>query len=423
MGTRIRLSLAVLGVLACTPPRETSWPDELAWPSDQAPRRDDAAPPVTKTMRIRIAVFNASLHREKQGMLRDQLAAGDAQAHAIAEIVQRVAPDVLVIQEIDEDAEAVALFRDRYLAVPHGDAEGIRLPHAMQPRCNTGVQSGYDLDLDQKLGGPGDAWGFGNYPGQFCFAIFSRWPIANEQVRSFSMLRWAQMPGNLMPPGFWPEQVASEVRLSSKSHVDVPIFVEGTWLHVLAHHPTPPVFDGPEDRNGRRNHDEIRLWADYLSPPDARWIVDDAGTPGGLAPDERFVVVGDHNADPDDGDSFPHAIAQLLDHPRIESSVVPTSRGAIESAKTQGGANLGQQGDPARDTADFDDRGSGNLRVDYVLPSRGLRISGAGVFWPASDELFADLVRASDHRLVWVDVWIEPPETSPAREVALGAPR
>lgn len=416
-----RLIVPLLGALACTPPQDTKWPAELAWPSDQVARQPaDAAPPVTKTVRVRIAVFNASLHRDKKGMLREQLAAGDGQAHAIAEIVQRIAPDILVIQEIDEDADAVALFRDRYLAVPHGDAEGIRLPYAMQPRCNTGVQSGYDLDMDGKLAGPGDAWGFGNYAGQFCFAIFSRWPIANENVRSFSTLRWKQMPGNLMPQGFWPDQVADEVRLSSKSHVDVPIDVEGTWLHVLAHHPTPPVFDGPEDRNGRRNHDEIRFWADYLSPADAHWIVDDAGAMGGLGANERFVVVGDHNADPDDGDSFPHAIAQLLDHPRIESTVVPTSRGAIESAKTQGGVNVAQQGDPARDTADFDDRGSGNLRVDYVLPARGMRITGAGVFWPASDELFADLVRASDHRLVWVDVWIEPPST---RAVALAAPR
>ena len=37
-------------------------------------------------------------------------------------------------------------------------------------------------------------------------------------------------------------------------------------VHVLASHPTPPTFDGAEDRNGRRNHDEIRFWADYVSP-------------------------------------------------------------------------------------------------------------------------------------------------------------
>jgi endonuclease/exonuclease/phosphatase family protein len=408
MGTRIRL-IAVLGLLACTPRPETDWPAELAWPTAHvAGQQQEPAPPQSQAVRVRIAVFNASLHRERAGMLREQLAKGDPQAHAIAEIVQRVAPDILLIAEIDEDAEAIALFRDRYLAVPHGDTEGLRLPHAMQPRCNTGVASNLDLDRDGKVGGAGDAWGFGAYPGQFCFALVSRWPIANDEVRSFSTLRWAQMPGHLMPPGFWPDEIAQQVRLSSKSHVDVPIDVEGTRLHVLAHHPTPPVFDGPEDRNGRRNHDEIRLWADYLSGPDARWIVDDAGTAGGLAARELFVILGDHNADPDDGDSFPHAIAQLLDHPRVEPGAVPTSRGAVLAAMAQHGANDAQQGDPARDTADFDDRTTGNLRVDYVLPARGMRTTGAGVFWPATDEPYAELVRASDHRLVWVDVWVAP---------------
>lgn len=412
MGARgvIALALALVGCLA-TP--RSDWPDELAWPSDPRP-----APPVApeppanpEGVRVRVALLNASLHRARAGELRAQLAAGDAQAHAIAEIVQRVAPDILVLAEIDEDAEAVALFRDRYLAVAHGDAAGLALPYAMLPRCNTGVDSGLDLDRDGKLGGPGDAWGYGAYPGQFCFAVLSRFPIRHDAVRSFSMLRWAQMPGNLMPPGFWPDEIAAQLRLSSKSHVDVPIDVEGTSLHVLAHHPTPPVFDGPEDRNGRRNHDEIRLWADYLSAPDGRWIVDDGGVAGGLAGDEPFVVVGDHNADPDDGDGFPHAIAQLLDHPRIDATRVPSSRGGTESAKTQGGANDSHTGDPAFDTGDFDDKQPGNLRVDYVLPMRGLRTSDAGVFWPASDEAspaIRALLAASDHRAVWVDVWIEP---------------
>ena len=55
-----------------------------------------------------------------------------------------------------------------------------------------------------------------------------------------------------------------------------------TTLHVLASHPTPPTFDGPEDRNGRRNHDEIRFWADYISPGQSGYIVDDEGRSGGI---------------------------------------------------------------------------------------------------------------------------------------------
>jgi hypothetical protein len=59
------------------------------------------------------------------------------------------------------------------------------------------------------------------------------------------------------------------LRLSSKSHWDVPIDIplgDGVTkrVHMLLHHPTPPAFDGEEGRNLRRNHDEIRLFADYV---------------------------------------------------------------------------------------------------------------------------------------------------------------
>ena len=83
------------------------------------------------------------------------------------------------------------------------------------------------------------------------------------------------MPGALLPddpstpePADWYSPDELDVfRLSSKSHWDVPVRLpDGRILHLLASHPTPPVFDGSEDRNGRRNHDEIRFWADYVTP-------------------------------------------------------------------------------------------------------------------------------------------------------------
>ena len=37
-------------------------------------------------------------------------------------------------------------------------------------------------------------------------------------------------------------------------------------LDVLAAHPTPPSFDGPEKRNVARNRDEIGFWTAYLAP-------------------------------------------------------------------------------------------------------------------------------------------------------------
>src|SRR5262249_31829217 len=151
---------------------------------------------------------------------------------------------------------------------------------------------------------------------------------------------------------------------------DIPVNVNGETVHILAAHPTPPVFDGAEDRNGLRNADEIRFWSDYVTPGAGDYIYDDQGASGGLAEGERFVIVGDYNADPNDGDSVDRAIQQILLNPLVDASVIPTSPGAVQQSDLQGGANDSHTGDPAQDTADFADNTPGNLRSDYVLPSQ-----------------------------------------------------
>ena len=120
--------------------------------------------------------------------------------------------------------------------------------------------------------------------------------------------------------------------------------------------------------------------------------------------------MGDQNSDPVDGGSRNDAIRALLANPRVNSTFVPSSAGAPEAAPAQGGANATHRGDPRNDTADFNDRSAGNLRVDYLLPSKDLRVCGGGVFWPAKADALARLVwgdappPSSDHRLVWIDV-------------------
>lgn len=121
------------------------------------------------------------------------------------------------------------------------------------------------------------------------------------------------------------------------------------------------------------------------------------------------MIAGDQNADPSDGEAVPGAIQQLLESPRINTSRTPSSLGGVEQSRKQGGANLSHRGNPAFDTADFADSSPGNLRADYVLPRRNLKIRGSGVFWPlSSDPLFKPVgvfpFPSSDHRLVWVDV-------------------
>jgi hypothetical protein len=232
------------------------------------------------------------------------------------------------------------------------------------------------------------------------------------------------MPGARLPddpdtpaPGdFYSTDELEVFRLSSKNHVDVPVRVGGRTVHVLTSQPTPPVFDGPEDRNGLRSADEIRFWADYVSPGRrSRYIYDDDGVRGGLRPGSPFVVMGDLNADASgDGDGVEGAAEQISEHPFVRDPF-PSIAGAVEAAALQGRANETHVGDPAYDTADFNDRGWGNLRADYVLPSRPLKVADAGVFWPVrSDPLFrltgefsrqySNGFPSSDHRMVWVDV-------------------
>ena len=384
---------------------------------------------------IRVATYNVFLNRPEQGQLINDLSTSDnEQAKAVAEIIQRTAPDILLLNEIDHDpnGEALALFQKNYLEVGQNGAPPIRYEYSYTAPVNTGVHSGVDLDGDGVVSATpgdraygGDAFGFGLFEGQYGMAILSKYPIDEENVRAFGKFLWKDMPDAMLPdnaetsePGDWYSKEALAVfRLSSKSHWDVPVIVDGERIHILASHPTPPAFDGEEDRNGRRNHDENRLWADYISPGKASYIYDDDGVKGGLDEGARFVILGDLNADPADGGSVATAIVQLLMHPAV-AKFDPASEGGIEQSKRQGGVNLDHAGPSAFDTSDFPDaagEGPGNLRLDYVLPSKaGFSVEGSGVFWPASNEPHHNLtgegfpVVSSDHRLVWADLVIEP---------------
>lgn len=391
-----------------------------------------AAPPEGRgPTELRVATYNLSLNRNLPGQLvADLSTTTNAQAKVVAEVIQHANPDIVLLNEFDfvEGGVAVDLFRQNYLEVPQGAADAVEYPYAFVAPSNTGVPSGFDLNNNGVVGAPGtqaggdDSLGFGFFEGQFGMAVLSKYPIVEEDVRTFQHFLWKDMPGALLPddpntaaPADWysPEELAI-FRLSSKSHWDIPVEVGGNTVHVLASHPTPPTFDGVEDRNGLRNHDEIRFWADYVQPgPGSDYIYDDNGASGGLKPGESFVILGDQNADPLDGDSVDEAIDQLLGHPRIHDPL-PTSQGAVEAAALQGGANLTHEGDPKYDTADFNDNPApGNLRADYVLPSRDLRVLDAAVFWPVqADPLFRLTgvfpFPSSDHRLVWVDLRVHP---------------
>jgi endonuclease/exonuclease/phosphatase family metal-dependent hydrolase len=360
--------------------------------------------------RIRFATFNVAFNRESAGLLATELTSqGSRPAARVAEVIQRVRPDVILLNEVDYDAAGNAIqgFCENYLAVSQNGQEPLEFPHRFFAPVNTGVDSAVDLNGDGKKGTPDDAFGFGLFPGQYGMVVLSRHPIEGKP-RTFQKFLWRDMPDALWPQvsasgkEFYSPEAREIFRLSSKSHWDVPIRIDDRTIHVVAAHPTPPVFDGSEDRNGRRNHDEIRLIADYLSGQD--YIYDDEQVRGGLPADASFVVMGDLNADPHDGDSTLRAIEQLTKHPRIDAECVPRSEGGKQASAGDGQINQQHKGDPAADTGDFTDRSVGNLRLDYALPSNDLRVVGCGVFWPARDDPASELSNVSDHHLVWIDI-------------------
>jgi len=367
----------------------------------------------------RFATYNASLNRNNAGDLARELSApGSPQPSVIAEIIQRTRPEVLLVNEFDYDpaGTSAVLFQNNYLGVSQGGADPIEYPFRYSAESNTGIYSGFDLDNSGAAGDfvPNDSFGFGFFPGQFGMQVYSMHPLDMDDIRTFQKFLWKDMPGALLPenpPGtpWYSDDELDVFRLSSKSHWDVPVLVGDREVHFLVSHPTPPVFDGPEDRNGTRNHDEIRFWADYIDPSADGYIYDDNGETGGVGGGARFVIAGDQNSDPNDGDSIPGAAQLLLDSAKVNTSITPASLGGPEQSALQGGINTTHISDPAFDTADFSDSAPGNLRVDYVLPSNNITMVDAGVFWPLSTDPLFPLVGtvpfpSSDHKLVWIDI-------------------
>jgi hypothetical protein len=348
--------------------------------------------------------------------------------------IQALSPDVLLVNEMtydqpgspgytsgDPEGQNARRFVEHYLSQPQADTlQGLSYRTVMLP-VNTGLPSGYDLNNDGRVvterptippspedgsvaeqtaegrAYGNDAWGFGVFPGQYGMAILVRpdVEVLRDSIRTFRLFRWSRMPEAAEPvdstsgePWYAPE-AWKNVRLSSKSHWDVPLRTPGgEVVHVLASHPTPPAFDGVAQRNARRNHDEIRLWVDYLSG--ASYIEDDSSRTGGLHSDAAFVVMGDLNADPDEEGRFRQAIRKLVGHARVQSDTEPTATSAGRAAFPR---------------LDPDDTARWGSRVDYVLPSATLAVDTSGVWRPVPRDTSA--LPVSDHFPVWMDIRVD----------------
>jgi hypothetical protein len=278
-------------------------------------------------------------------------------------------PDVLVLTDIDYDAGHAALSALQTRLAKAGHA----MPYRFALPPNAGIATGLDMDGDGRLGGQRDAQGYGEFAGQGGMALLSRIPVLDGAI-DLSTLLWRDLPDALIGGADLSEEAKEIQRLSSVGHWAVPLDIGSVPIWVLMYHATTPVFDGPEDRNGRRNHDETALWLAWL---DGRLPIP---PPKGL-----FALIGDANTDPEKGAGRQSALRRLLADPRFQDPrpTHPT-----------------RQGDHAADTVDWPDPDPGDLRVSYVLPPADIKTLSSGVVWPSPDAGHTPI----PHKLVWVDI-------------------
>lgn len=345
-----------------------------------------------------------------------------------ARVIQELQPDVLLINEMSYDMAGVPgynvdegpganvrRFADRYIAQQWSDSLQPLRYSGWMPPTNTGIASGYDLDnngeavttfpeVDESddMGAPprqtapgrafgNDAWGFGTFPGQYGMALLVRdgLEIDEENIQSFQTLRWATLDSAAVPtdPGgtrWYSDAEWANMRLSSKNHVVIPVSLpDGRRVSVLASHPTPPAFDGDEMRNKKRNHDEIRLLAEIVAGNES--VLSDQGTASTLSDQPYFVIMGDLNADIDEGNAYQNPIARFIyGNERLNTSFSPVAPDSMLQSQSR---------------LDPDDTASWGLRADYVIPSVDLQVVGSGVYRTRDDD-----VEVSDHFPVWVDL-------------------
>ncbi len=300
-------------------------------------------------------------------ILRDILRLDEIPA-ATVEVILAANADIIVLQDVDYNAggATISALADAL------DERGLTYPHYVSLRPNSGWPTGFDLDGDGRTDRARDAHGYGRFSGAGGMALLSRYPIG--EVRNFSELLWQDLPDN-SAAGVTPEAALPILRLHSVAAWDVEILLPESSFHILTSHASAPVFDGPEDRNGLRNADELRFWELYLEG----WSPD-----GEAFEAEHFAYVGTLNLDPLRGEGRREALHALLSLPALQD---PTPESAF-----------------GRATADWEDPTPGDLRVDYILPAAELEVIGSAVIWPEDGPLAEAVVQASDHRLVWVDI-------------------
>ena len=308
---------------------------------------------------LRLGVWHEALSRDGPGLLLRDLQKGVPELVAMADLVRIAAPDILVLTKMDFDASGLAARAFADTISP--DA----YPFLMSLRSNEGVPTGVDLDGDRRGHEPEDAQGYGWFPGQGALAVLSRVPIRQGAAVSYNDILWKELPGTHMDPS---DPGYDVQRLSSGGHWSVPLdlgFAEegqSATLWVLVGHSGPPVFDGPEDRNGRRNLDELQLWSQIL---DGRH---------GPAPGAHMVFMANTNLDPNAGEGYRDAMLDFLDSGRFQDPFPDLPTAYWETLEP--------------------------MRVSYLLPSTTLELLDVKR-WPRGEGM--------THHLLTIDIAVPAP--------------
>lgn len=422
---------------------------------------------------VKIASFNTSFDRKWLGNLIDEMQLSHAKQQTlvdayvldknnmsssnrekaeniikirnVAAIIQINRPQVLLLKKFNSngssyEARALKGFEKNYLGVSQYkdsiDAteklEPISYPYTKIYATNSGENSALDLDNNGVAGEmPGDAWGHGNFHGQNAFLLMSKHKIDTFNTRTFQGFKWKDMPGAHNPtiihcndpnrpiprgmrcgdkwytPSEW-----NRVRLSSQNHVDVPVKIETSTgektVHLLLSHPTSPTnHSSVTDNDKLRNRDEIRFWSDYIN--NKSYIYDDNGKTGGLGLNKAFVIMGDLNLDPNNGDGYRDAINDLLLNARMNGNA---SVGSDVPTSSAGAKAFPLRTQPECTTSDVT-----GTRSSYVTPSSILEVNESTVYWPLEGEDGSNLIEddrigdsksghnsSSDHRMVTSEI-------------------
>ena len=374
---------------------------------------------------LRVATVNAGLSEDEEGALAERLEGGqDEAAQMLARNIQKTRPDVLLITDIDTDTHVADIFKDQYLAEAQTDGEAgskdlspLDYRYVYAASTNAGVQSGADLNGNGSTGDPGDAFGVGHFEGQRSMILYSRYPIKQDEVRTFNNLIWSELPGSSLDTEKYSKLVRSVLPLNSTSLWDVPLDVEGETVHVVATGLTP---DQGEGADADRRLDQLRFLNMYLSDSDElRDLTDDAGAYGGLEQEANAVVLG---ALGPDLESLDENVGQKRQDAAEELETFLDS-GELDVAKpSSAGAQCEDDASPQiRTILDFvcatqyaTRIGGGTSRSDYVAAANGSTVSKSGIEAAMSravaEKSSAGTSSASSagaRRMVWADVTLK----------------